>query len=88
MGGHGFAGRKRPATSPGKPVRGAVPKPASDSIFHSVSAGSDSAIFAAKKKVIGGPVKTQFGYYVFTKGVDGAAVLKALRAEIASLQKK
>ncbi len=47
IGFHVFAGRSRPATSPGKPVFGAAPKPASESICHIVADGSDSAIFAA-----------------------------------------
>ncbi len=47
MGFQVFAGRSLPATSPGKPVFGAVPKPESESICHSVADGSDSAIFAA-----------------------------------------
>ena len=47
IGFHVFAGRSRPATSPGKPVFGGVPKPASESICHIVAGGSDSAIFAA-----------------------------------------
>ena len=47
IGCHVFAGRSRPATSPGNPVCGGVPKPASESICHIVSGGSDSAIFAA-----------------------------------------
>ena len=47
IGFHVFAGRRRPATSPGKPVFGGVPNPASASICHIVSGGSDSAIFAA-----------------------------------------
>ena len=36
IGFHVFAGRNRPATSPGNPVFGAVPKPESESICHSV----------------------------------------------------
>ena len=34
IGFHVFAGRSRPATSPGKPVFGGVPKPASESVCH------------------------------------------------------
>ena len=47
IGFHVFGARSRPATSPGNPVFGGVPKPASENMRHSVSAGSDSAIFAA-----------------------------------------
>ena len=60
MGFQVFAGRSRPATSPGKPVFGAVPKPASDSICHNVADGSDSAIFAAPvfSAVMGSALRT------------------------------
>ena len=47
MGFHVFAGRSLPATSPGKPVLGAAPNPASESICHIVAGGNVSAIFAA-----------------------------------------
>ena len=47
IGFHVFGGRNLPATSPGKPVFGGVPKPASENIRHNVSDGNDSAIFAA-----------------------------------------
>ncbi len=47
MGFQVFAGRSLPETSPGKPVFGGVPNPASDSVRHSVAGGSDSAILAA-----------------------------------------
>ena len=39
-----FAGRNFPETSPGKPVLGGVPNPASASVRHIVAGGSDSAI--------------------------------------------
>src|SRR5882672_9566693 len=47
IGFHVFGGRRRPATSPGNPVFGADPNPDSENIRHSVSEGSDNAIFAA-----------------------------------------
>ncbi len=47
IGRHVLYGRNLPATSPGKPVFGVVPKPERESICHIVSGGSISAIFAA-----------------------------------------
>ena len=39
-------GPQLPPASPGNPVRGGAPKPASDNVCHIVDGGSDSAIFA------------------------------------------
>jgi hypothetical protein len=47
IGFHVLGERRRPATSPGNPVRGGVPNPESASVRQSVSGGRPSAILAA-----------------------------------------